>query len=342
MTTKLEVSNELFPDSLLDFYRGKRILVTGGTGFLGSNLIQALGHVEVRIVRLSRRGDLEPLSLRKAELMDVQGDIRERGVWEEALEKTDVVFHLAAQTSVSLADHDLATDFNVNVLPLIHLLNICRERDVCPTILFAGTVTCAGIPKTLRVDEQHPDQPLTAYDINKLSAERYLRYYAGLDAVRGASLRLSNVYGPGPNPSSPDRGILNRMIARAIQGESLQIFGEGAQIRDYIFVEDVTRAFLMVGQKGEALSGQFYMIGSGEGTPIGQAIHRIADKVSKSIGRPVPVEYTQPPESFSAIEFRNFVADSKRFRELTGWEPKVSFEDGLDRTIGAVLCKSSF
>ena len=318
-----------------------RILITGGTGYLATSLVARLSNTDCSIVRLARPGSSFPRVPGQARVQDITGDLRNDAIWESALEDVDAVFHFAAQTSVSVAAKNPRTDFQANVMPMLHLLETCRLRQWRPDVLFSGTVTQAGIPGTIPVDETHPDHPVTAYDLHKQMAENYLKYYAGEGVVRGAVLRLANVYGPGPRSSSADRGILNQMIARALRGETLTIFGQGRQLRDYVYVEDVSRAFACAAGAMERLNGRHFVIGSGQGVAIADAVVLVAERVARRTGQKPEVVHVDPPEPPSPIDARNFIADSALFSGMTGWQPRVSLAEGIDRTIDSCLVEGS-
>lgn len=317
-------------------YTGKRLLVTGGAGFLGSGLIQMLSSVPCEVIRVSRRSQMPFSMAGPMQMKHEVGDIREQATWQRLLQGVEVIFHFAAQTSTTVASKDPTGDFDANVLPMLHLIETCRQQGLHPDVLFAGTVTEAGLPVYLPVDEAHPDHPATVYDQHKWDAEQALKQATEKRTVCGASLRLANVYGPGPKNSSSDRGILNRMIHKALHGEPLTIYGEGSQIRDYLYVEDAALAFLAGGLHVEQLNGQHFVIGSGEGHPLAEAFHLVADQVASVTGRPVEVQHVEPPSPLSPIEARNFVADSRRFSQRTGWMPRVGFKEGIARTIQGV------
>jgi len=196
---------------ILTDYRGKSILISGAGGYLASNLIHLLRNVQCTIIRLTGRSELFSVE-GKAVIKDIHGNVSRMETWEQALKGVDIVFHFAAQTSVYEAERNPQTDFEINVLPILHLLEVCRSVRVHPTVLFSSTVTISGIPKRLPVDETHSDNPETVYDLHKLMAEQYLTYYINQGIVRGAALRLANVYGPGPKSSRSDRGILNQTL----------------------------------------------------------------------------------------------------------------------------------
>lgn len=318
-------------------YSGKRLLITGGAGYLATNVVWLLQDVECHVVRLDRPGASFAPIAGIARVEDVSGDLRDRATWEQVLTGTDVVFHFAAQTSVYAANDSPTTDLEINVLPMLHLLETCRKECLNPIVLFSGTVTEAGLPTQLPVNEAHPDIPITVYDLHKLMAENYLKHYVREGIVRGAILRLANVYGPGPKSSSADRGVLNAMIRKALKAEGLTIYGAGNFLRDYVYVEDVAAAFLRAVPAINQINGKHLVIGSGQGYTIAEAVNLVAERVAVKAGRHAAVSYVEPPSALSPIEARNFVADTGCFRQATNWQAGVSLVEGIDRTIDAYL-----
>ncbi|MEW6323937.1 MAG: NAD-dependent epimerase/dehydratase family protein [Nitrospirota bacterium] len=326
---------------MTDPYTGKGILITGSSGYVATKVIAMLEDTDCRIIRLSRTGSrLKPVN-GVARVKNVIGDVRERATWEEALQDTDIIFHFAAQTSVHAADENPIADLEANVVPMLHLLEACRRRGRKPAVLFSGTVTEMGIPIRLPADEMQPDRPITVYDLHKLMAENYLKYYAHQGIVDGAVLRLANVYGPGPTSSSADRGVLNRMIDRALHAETLSVYGHGKYLRDYVYIDDVASAFLEAGANIDRINGQHFVIGSGEGHAIVDAFNLVADRVALKTGRRMQVISADPPVPLAAIETRNFIADTTRFSAATGWKARVPLAEGIDRTIEALLAHRS-
>lgn len=318
------------------WYAGKRVLITGAGGYLATALTGVLQSSACRIVRLVRSPRTMPAVAGVATIDDMWGDIRDRKTWDRVLPGVDVVFHLAAQTSAYTANADPALDLAANVVPMVHLLEVCRLGGCRPAIVFASTVTIAGIPTRLPVDEAHPDRPATVYDLHKLMAEQYLRYYVNDGVVRGTSLRLVNMFGPGPRSSRPDRGVLNQMIRKAVAGEALTVYGPGDRLRDYLYVDDAARAFLEAARHMDAVNGQHFVIGSERGHTIADACRMVAQRVEAKTGKRVAVEHVEPPAPLLAIEERDFVADSSRFRSLTGWRARYSLREGIDRAIEAL------
>jgi nucleoside-diphosphate-sugar epimerase len=323
-------------------YKGKTVLVTGGAGFIGSRLVNALSQVSCRVVLLLRPGRTwESLGETESEIVTLSGDILDKQTWIKALASTDYVFHFAAQTSAYVANADPQADLDANVTPLVRMLDACRADGVKPTIMFAGTATQAGLQNETQVNETAQDLPVTAYDINKLAGEKHLQRYTGETGVPTVTLRLANVYGPGTNVGSGDRGFLNLMVKNALNKAPLTVYGDGHNIRDYIFIDDVVSAFLAAGHSASGVSGNYYVIGSGQGTSIVDAVNLVSDRAETRLGSRPEVKHIPAPEGLSPIEDRDFVADSRLFSSTTGWAPKVSLEHGIDRTIEYLMSKSS-
>jgi nucleoside-diphosphate-sugar epimerase len=324
-------------DSSPNWFSGKRVLVTGGGGFIAASIIGLLCGVDCQIVRLLRRPGTAWSNPGKAKVEDLVGDIRDQSLWQSLPKAIDVVFHLAAQTSTYEANRAPYSDLGSNVLPMLLMLQTFQERGVKPVVVSASTVTICGLPQRLPVGEDHPDVPITIYDLHKQMAENYLKYYVRIDAVRGAALRLANVYGPGPRSSRPDRGILNQMVGRALRGDALTIYGHGENLRDYVHVEDVASAFLAAAAHMDTLNGGHFIIGRGEGHSIGQALQLVAERVAVRTGKLVPVTSVEPPAGLSPIEARNFVADTRRFVAMTGWRARYTLAPGIDTIIESLL-----
>jgi nucleoside-diphosphate-sugar epimerase len=328
--------NPMTPQEILHSFSDAHLLISGGAGYLATNILLLLKDTRCHITLLDRPGAVFPDIPGKPEVVRVLTDVRSSTVWDDHVDHADIVFHFAAQTSVYVSNSDPWTDLQINFLPMVHLLETCRKKRRQLRLLFSSTATVFGLPQSLPVDETHPDDPLTAYDLHKLLAERYLKRYAHENIVKGTILRLANVYGPGPRTSSADRGVLNLMMHKALKGEPLSIYGEGNFVRDYVFVEDVAWAFLMAAAAMEDVNGKHFVIGSGEGHTLARAITMVSERAQRKTGVQVPVLHTQAPSTLSPIEYRNFIADSRKFNSATGWKATCPLEEGIDRTLSAM------
>lgn len=324
--------------SISAYYKNKAIVITGGLGYIGSAVIRALYNISCNIIVVTKenRRDAD-FSDGAAQVSVIEADIRSKNIWKDLLGDADILFHFAAQTSLSVANSNPSFDTEVNLLPVINIIETCQKNNFSPHIVFSGTVTEAGLTITNPVNESFRDTPITVYDINKLAAEKYLQFYSNQLGNFAVTLRLPNVYGPGPKSSSADRGILNAMIRKALSDEPLTVYGDGNFIRDYIYIDDVAEAFLLAGAEMDTLKGNYYVIGTGVGYTIKDAVGIIKDEVMQKTGKNVEIIFVPPPENISQIEYRNFVADSKSFNSLTGWRTKISLHEGIKMTINYFL-----
>lgn len=315
------------------FYSGKKVLLTGGAGYIAYNVTEILKNIDCKIVRFDIGSKFPVIKNAKAGITDISGDIKDSDTLENLLKDVDVVFHFAAQTSVYVANDDPYADAKVNILPLINILEMLKKKKTKPVFIFSGTVTVSGVDVPLPVNDNSADDPVSIYDLHKIVAEQYIGYYSKMGYIKGAILRLANIYGPGPKSSSSDRGILNRMMIKALGGQDLTVYGAGDFFRDYVYVKDVAMAFLLAGANAGALSGKHFVISSGKGTKLVDAFNMVADQASKRTGRKVKVVSVTPPQGLSPIENRNFIGDPSGFKKLTGWKNDRTLEDGISETI---------
>lgn len=322
------------PDEVIKYFNGRKIIITGGNGFLANAIVELLKDADAMIYRLGRPNTnwIKYSGPSRCKLQDIEYDIVKIKEFEDYFTDADVVFHLAAQTSSAWADQHPIEDYQLNVFPMQEILEICRRKCRNARLIFAGTVTQYGIPLKLPVSEQHPDNPITVYDLHKMIAEDYLKYYTNMGYVQGVTLRLSNLYGPGPNSRNADRSIINRMMKKALDGETVTVYGSGEYIRDYLFITDAAKAFLYAAAKLNAINSRHFIIGSGTGTTIKDAFSLTVRVASEISGRISSIKMAEFPSNTSKIEFRNFIADSSLFSEFTGWIPSVGLEEGLKIT----------
>lgn len=316
----------------LRWYRGKRVLVTGSGGYLGSKLVRLLSGVRCEIHCVDRAPGKPRTAAPAAALHFHRLDIRKKAALAGLASRVDIIFHFAAQTSAHEADANPAVDFRLNVLPLFNMLEACGNGTRRPIIVFASTVTAFGVNPRLPVNERQPDRPLTMYDVHKLAAEKYLLHYCSRGAVRGAALRLANVYGPGTS-GKKDRGIFNRMVQRALAGGPLTVYGSGNFLRDYVYADDVVRAFLLVPPNIRRVNGGVFVIGTGKGHTVKGVFREIAALAGKRTGLPVKTLHKGSDGALEPLDRRNFIADPSGFIRATGWKPEFSLRMGLEATI---------
>ena len=301
------------------------ILVTGASGLVGTALVEHLREQGHDLICQSRQAHEDQPGIRwiKHDLIDDS--------WEQcSLPDIDVVYHLAGQTSTYNARQNPISDCSANVLAFLKLLEYFRKLGQQPFVVLAGTATEVGMVDQLPINEDVPDNPITFYDISKLTAERYLKQYVREGFAKGCSLRLCNVYGRSQSGQQRDRGILDKVFQRALSGEDITVYGDGNYLRDYIFIDDVVSAMILAPLHVERTNGHEYYIGTGHGIYLKDAFLKVAAMVEKFTGVTVRQRCLPPPEGLSEIEFRNAVVDSSAFTQATGWMPKHDFNSGIE------------
>jgi UDP-glucose 4-epimerase len=318
-------------------FSGKKILITGGTGYLASSLIGQLCMIDCHIIRVGLPGSSFDPVKGTARIDDIEGDVCCREFWEMYLHNVAYIFHLAAYEHKHGAVFNPILDFQVNALSTLYLLEACRIHTYTPFIVYASSSNIIGLPSQMPVDETFPENPLILFSIHKATSEKYLRYYAREFNLNSVALRLTNVYGPVPNRQISLRVVINKVIDLALQKQRLLVYQNSDCIRDYIWIEDAAAAFLEAARLGaKCAQGQYYIVGSGTGHRISDVWRKIAGKITHKTGIHIPLEEVLN-EKLDAIEWRNFIADSSHFTALTGWKARMSLDEGLERTIDYFL-----
>lgn len=317
----------------VEAFKGKNILITGASGFIGHALTSSLANIDCSLTRISRDSNKLLTLSGIAAVRDVEIDYADPAAWSELISDVDIIFFLSAQTSSADANNDPDSDFQSNVLPLLNLLEACRESASKPMIVFASTATVVGLTPNFPVTEGLYENPITIYDIHKLCCEKYLSYYASKHYVTSCSLRLANVYGPGVSSSRADRGILNMMIRRATRKKNLTIYGDGLRLRDYSYISDIVSAFMAAAAHTDRTNGKVFNIGSGKGHTFIEAFSEITQSAKERLGEDVSVIHVDAPDDLDQIETRNYVADTTSFMKTTGWYALVDLKTGIQQTL---------
>jgi len=314
------------------FYRGRRVMITGGLGFIGSNLARqlvALG-AEVLIVDSlipDYGGNLFNIADIKDQVTLNIADIRMGSTMNVLVRDCDVIFNLAGQVSHTDSMLDPHTDLEINCRAQLTMLEACRKYNRDVRVVFAGTRQVYGRPERLPVDERHLVNPADINGINKAAGEYYHLLYNNVFGVRASSLRLTNVYGPRQLIKHNRQGFIGWFIRLAMEQREIQIFGDGSQLRDFVFVDDAADAFLRAGT-ADACDGEVFNVGGEEPVSHRDLVAMLIDVAGS--GRVRHVEW--PPDK-KRIDIGSFYSDSTKFRQTTGWAPRVSLRDGLERTI---------
>lgn len=308
--------------------RFDHVLVTGGAGFIGSHLVEALldeGH-RVRVIDNLATGRLENLAGARDRIEWIEASLTDFDACRRAAEGIDVVFHEAAIPSVPrsvaepLLSHESGPTATLNILEAARLAGVRR-------VMFAASSSAYGNAETSpKVETMYPN-PLSPYAAGKLAGEHYIRVYAQTMGLDGVSLRYFNVFGPRQDPSSPYSGVISLFIKAMSRGERPKIYGDGLQTRDFTYVSNVVAANLAAMRHPEPLGGEVVNVGAGQSVSL---LDLIAE-LNRILGTDLQPEFLPP----RAGDVKDSLADLNRAGTLLGYKPAVAFAEGLRRTVAA-------
>ncbi|HYF08248.1 MAG TPA: NAD-dependent epimerase/dehydratase family protein [Acetobacteraceae bacterium] len=315
-----------------EYWRGKRVLVTGGAGFLGANLCHALAALGARVTALDAMmpdGGASPRNLEGAGVLLVRGDIRDTEL-HSLCEGVDVLFNMAAQTSHMGGQKDPVADIAINAVAQVRLIGVMRETAPKAVVVHASTRQFYGRPRSLPVDELHPVNPPDANGVSKWAGEQYWLLEQRVHHRPVVSLRLTNCYGPRLRIRDARQTFLGIWIRRVLEGEPFEVWG-GAQLRDLTYVDDVTEAFLRAAECAEQadVAGQVFNIGGSPPTSLLDLARRLI-AANDGSGSFVTKEF---PADRAPIDIGSYAADDRLFRAATGWAPRVDLDEGLRRSL---------
>jgi UDP-glucose 4-epimerase len=324
--------------------RGKRVLVTGGAGFIGSHLVEEYlinEAEEVVVLDDFSTGTMENLDdMRDERLKIVKGSILDFAQLNMIVkkEKIDIIDHLAAELEVYTGIKDAERDAKINILGTLNVLNAALRNHV-EKVLFASSGAVYGQAKYLPIDEEHPLEPHWPYGVSKLAAERYVLQYNKLFGLNTTAFRYSIVYGP----KEWFGRVLTMFIKRIfLENKPPVVFGDGSQTRDFVYVKDVVKAHMLAIEKQES-AGKVFNIGSGEGV----SVKELANMLVKASNKGFDIIYDNPKEG-SASHFQperirlqgelvNFILDCRKAKEILGWRPQTDFNKGVTKEIEWIL-----
>jgi UDP-glucose 4-epimerase len=322
---------DFLPTNVQNAFRDKNVLITGGLGFIGSNLAHALvdlgAHVTILDALLAPYGgntfNVDDI---KEKLTIVDGDIRDAELVNKLVTGTDFVFHLAGQISYIDSKEQPFLDLDANGKGNLTILEAVKNCSPDARILFSSSRLVYGKITTVPVKETHPTDPLSLYGIHKLLGEKYYRYYAHTFGIKGVSIRIPNPYGPKQQMKHNKYSIVGWFVRQAMEGQKITVFGDGSQERDYIYIDDIIDAMLRLIVMGEA--GEVYNVGSHERlrfVDMVDAIIEIAGSGSK--------EHVPWPENYEKNETGDYIADTTKIEALCEWKPRIDFKEGVKEMI---------
>jgi UDP-glucose 4-epimerase len=319
-------------DSYRQFYRGRAVMITGGLGFIGSNLAHQLAALGADVLLVDsliadyggNQFNIDGITDRVRVNI---ADIRQQSTMNYLVRGRDVIFNLAGQVSHIDSMREPYTDLEINCRSQLTLLESCRHHNPRAKVVFAGTRQVYGRPDSLPVRETHLVRPTDVNGINKAAGEYYHLVYNNVFGVRACSLRLTNVYGPRQLIRHNRQGFIGWFIRLALENKTIQIFGDGSQLRDFVYVDDAADAFLRAGAS-DRCNGEVFNVGGDR--PIS---HRDLSALLLKVAGSGSVAYVDWPAEKKAIDIGSFYADSSKFTAVTGWRPQVDLSEGLRRTL---------
>lgn len=297
-------------------------LILGGCGFLGSHLARALTEHGQRVRIYDRPNVARPAILHGIEHVDwCYGDFLDHESVAEAIKGCDVIYHFISTTLPKSSNENPVYDVDSNVIGTIQLLEVAKRERVRKIIFSSSGGTVYGIPQRNPIDEDHPTDPIASYGITKLTVEKYLHLYHILHGLDYCVLRIANPYGPGQRVDA-SQGAATVFLNKALKAEPIEVWGDGSVVRDYVFIEDVTQAFL----RAAAYTGdqRLFNIGSGRGLSVNELI----EAIRRVVHRQVTVNY----KAARPYDVPVNVLDIRRAKEVLDWAPTVEISQGLHKT----------
>ena len=292
-----------------------KALVTGGAGFIGSNLVDSLleNNFEVRVLDNLSSGKVKNLP-ENIEL--IKGDIRNEEIVKNALKGIDVVYHLAAQASVSVSMKEPILDASVNTVGTLNILNQAFNSEIDHFVFSSTGGAIYGEPEHIPPNENSPEEPISIYGVSKLAAEKYVKFYEKL-GLNCSILRFANVYGPRQDPFG-EAGVISIFLNNILNNKPIYVFGNGTSSRDYVFVKDITKVAIEILKKP---TPKPLNIGSGNEIILNDLIKTIKSTIKKDF----KVIYTDERDG----DVKNIYLDCSKLQSHLGWIPATSLSDGL-------------
>lgn len=309
-------------------YRSKRVMITGGLGFIGSNLAHRLVELGAEVLIVDslipdHGGNLFNIEGIADQLGVNIADVRDRNGMDYLVRGQEYIFNLAGQVSHMDSMRDPYTDLEINCRSQLSLLEACRYNNPTVKIVYASTRQIYGTPDYLPVDERHLVHPTDVNGINKMAGEWYHILYSNVYGVRATSLRLTNTYGPRQLVKHSRQGFIGWFIRLAVDGEEISVYGDGKQLRDLNHVDDVVEAFLLAGASN-AVNGEVFNLGGTRPVSLLEIVDTLIDLCPEASYRLVPF-----PEDKKRIDIGDYYGDYSKIETTLGWKPQVSLRDGL-------------
>jgi UDP-glucose 4-epimerase len=314
------------------FYSNKRVLVTGGLGFLGSSVANRLAAMNAKVTILDslhplyggNRFNLDPAVAGSIDV--VIGDVRDQPLVERLVSESEIIYHFAAQVSYIDSGDMPLDDLAINQTASLNLLEACRNSNSNAKVLFASSRLVLGETKLPAITESHPTDPLSMYAVHKLAVEKYCYLYYKNYGIATTVLRITNPYGPRQQIKHNKYSMVGWFIRLAMEDKEIPIFGDGNQRRNYIYIDDIVEAFIRCGASTET-NGQLYFVGS----QSSDEFRSMAEFVVASVGKG-KIRYVPWPANYERVETGDVRIDTSKLTAAIQWHPEFTLSEGISRT----------
>jgi len=312
-------------------YENKEVLITGGLGFIGSNLANKLLSLGAKVTIIDNLnplygGNLFNVKERLGEINLIINDVRNSEIIFPLIEKADIIFHLAAQISYIDSLNIPFEDLDLTSRATLNILEACRKYNSKARIVFTSSRMVYGKVDVPLITEECSTNPLSLYGIHKLTSEKYMLMYYKDFGIPSTVLRITNPYGPRQQIKHNKYSLIGWFIRQAMEGKAIKIYGEGLQLRDYIYIDDIIDAIIKSGAVDKAI-GEILNLGSGASTQFRDMVNQVVETVNKG-----SIEFVPWPQNYEKIETGDISVDISKMKNIFQWESRYDLKTGIELT----------
>lgn len=312
-------------------YENKEVLITGGLGFIGSNLANKLLSLGAKVTIIDNLnplygGNLFNVKERLGEINLIINDVRNSEIIFPLIEKADIIFHLAAQISYIDSLNIPFEDLDLTSRATLNILEACRKYNSKARIVFTSSRMVYGKVDVPLITEECSTNPLSLYGIHKLTSEKYMLMYYKDFGIPSTVLRITNPYGPRQQIKHNKYSLIGWFIRQAMEGKAIKIYGEGLQLRDYIYIDDIIDAIIKSGAANKAI-GEILNLGSGASTQFRDMVNQVVETVNKG-----SIEFVPWPQNYEKIETGDISVDISKMKNIFQWESRYDLKTGIELT----------
>ena len=313
------------------YFEGKKILVTGGNGYIGSQLIKCLLKYKCKILIITKNKKIKKKNTKNIQYIFL--NIQRESSWGKIIKLSDTIIHLSWNNSLLYADNNPEKSLEEAINPIKYMINMSKKFSIKTKFIFTSTASVYGMNTKNSFSENRKVQPITQYDKNKSLAESLLKKAHSKKVIEAICLRLSNVYGPSNAlPTSKSRDVFNKMVRTAAKEKKITLYGNGSYLRDFIFIDDVVSAIIHSIVK-KTTKNTIFNIGFGKSYTIKEFFEMTSQIIKKRDNKVIKISYIKWPEGSKDIDKRNFKCSINLFKKEASWKPKINLYNGIKKLI---------